>query len=223
MNCLLVDDHPIIRNSLGNIIRSHFSAIKVFEANNYWSAQEQLKKTNFEICILDLNMPGISGLKALRLLNCDYPDLKILIFSMNDEELYSSLCIENGAKGFVTKLSDIQIFIEAFDKILSNRIYINDQLINKYFQSKHKSEDSDPFKKLSARENQVINLLLQGYSLKEIADQLNLVYSTVSTFRNRVYKKLKINSILQLIEVHKLYRANDAKQELAVPSNQKTA
>jgi len=171
------------------------------EAQDYGAVLEMARKTPYDLYILDVSMPGGSFLNAYELLKKYSPHCKILIFSSLDEEVYAMRYIESGADGFLNKLASEQEMQYALEKIFNNGKYVSDAVKDSlvfYKANKGKGRQLD---QLSNREIAIANMLVSGKSLKEISQELHLHVSTVSTYKTRIFEKLQIQNIPDLIKV----------------------
>ncbi|SEA18663.1 DNA-binding response regulator, NarL/FixJ family, contains REC and HTH domains [Arachidicoccus rhizosphaerae] len=198
---LVADDHGIVRYGLMMMIRKIRPDVLVEEAQDYSIVLEMAKKTPYDLYILDVSMPNGSFLNAYTLLKKYSPQCKILIFSSLDEEIYAMRYIESGADGFLNKLASEQEMQNALEKIFNNGKYVSDAVKDSlvfYKKSKSKGRQLD---QLSNREIAIANMLVSGKSLKEISQELHLHVSTVSTYKTRIFEKLQIQSLPDLIKV----------------------
>lgn len=203
---LVADDHGIVRMGLIQIIKQLKPYAVLSEVEDYKSLYTIVTKEKFDLAILDVNMPNGSLQEAIDFIKIKQPDLKILIFSSQDEQLYAVRYLKMGADGFLHKLSSNKKINQALNSMLQQGSFISEEVRNAMiFSSLNKKVTSKPVESLSNRELEVANKLSEGLSLKEMSNQLNLHSSTISTYKNRVFEKLKVNSVPELIEVLKMY------------------
>ena len=208
-NFLLIDDHQIIRSGVKNILLELYKPCEVFEAENEATATEQLKLREYDLIIMDVQMPDSDTAGLMEYIKTVYPNAKVLIFSMTAETIYAKRFLKAGAMGFVTKNSGLTELQKAIDMILNNRIYMSNHLLEQLVVDLGgNNKVNDPFEKLSSREIESVSLLTSGKSLTEIAEVLSLAISTVGTYKARLFEKLKVNNLVELIEMWRLYRQN---------------
>ncbi len=203
---LVADDHGIVRMGLIQIIKQLKPHAVLSEVEDYKSLYKIVSKEKFDLAILDVNMPNGSLQEAIDFIKIKQPELKILIFSSQDEQLYAVRYLKMGAHGFLHKLSSNEKINKALNAMLQQGSFISEEVRNAMiFNSLNQKVTSKPVESLSNRELEVANKLTEGLSLKEMSNQLNLHSSTISTYKNRVFEKLKVNSVPELIEVLKMY------------------
>ena len=205
---LLIDDHEIIRSGVKNILIELFSPCDVFEAKDETTALEQLKLRAYDLIIMDIQMPDTDTGGLMNFINIKFPEAKVLIFSMTAENIYAKRYLKAGAMGFVTKSSGLTELKKAIEMVLNNQIYVTNNLFKQLVVDLGSNKTGDPFEKLSGREIEIVNLLTSGKSITEISEILSLAISTVGTYKARLFEKLKINNLVELVEMWRLYRLN---------------
>lgn len=204
-NLLLVDDHSIIRTGMKMIIEDFLPHSKIDEAENGDNAFEKIKHTEYDLIILDVNMPNTDSfglITNILALNANY---KILMFSMNSEEIYARRYLKIGAMGYVRKDAPETEIKKAIVTVLSNKRYLSPQMSEKLLNEMNdKNPSENPFDKLSAREFEIVQHLIRGDSLAEICNKLTLHSSTVGTHKARIFEKLHCNNIIDLSSLAKL-------------------
>ncbi len=198
INVMLVDDHDLVRTGVKRLLEDTGKFTIVAEATSGEEALEQLRKTDPRVVLMDINMPGIGGLEATPKLLRQKPDLKIIIVSMHTDELFPQRVLKAGAMGYLTKGSRIDEIVHAIDQVLANRHYITPEIAQRMALSKVDDEDESPFDNLSARELQVLLLMMEGKKLTEISDELCLSPKTVSTYRHRLHDKVGVKTDVEL-------------------------
>ncbi len=202
INILIADDHAIVREGLKQIVAEEKDMCVSAEAKDGSELLEilRIKKNNFSIIILDINMPGKNGLEVLKNLKSFYPDLPVLILSMFSEEQYGLRAIKAGADGYLKKVSAPGELVIAIRKIVSGNKYINDALAAKLaIDITHKSKPL-PHENLSDREFQIMCMIAAGKSAEEISEELNISIHTVYSYRNRVFEKINLKSNVELTQ-----------------------
>lgn len=203
---LVADDHGIVRMGIIQVIKKLKPDAILSEVEDYKTLYTIVSKEKFDLAILDVNMPNGSLQEAIDFIKIKQPELKILIFSSQDEQLYAIRYLKMGAHGFLHKLSSNEKINQALNSMLQKGSFISEEVRNAMvFNSLNKIETTNPVESLSNRELEVANKLTEGLSLKEMSNQLNLHSSTISTYKNRVFEKLKVNSVPELIEILKIY------------------
>jgi DNA-binding NarL/FixJ family response regulator len=197
---LIADDHPIVRRGLVQILRESGSVTTIDEACNGREALEKAQNGRYDVVLLDISMPGMSGLEVLDELKKSKPSLPVLILSIYHEEEYAVRALKSGASGYMTKKSAPDELLLAVKKLARRERYISPSLAD--YLASHLTDNTDrPLHDcLSNREFQVMRLIVSGRSLKEIAGEMALSPKTISTFRTRILQKLKMKSNADLIQ-----------------------
>jgi DNA-binding NarL/FixJ family response regulator len=214
MKILIVDDHSIILKGLTVLLNELFIGVKVFEAHLVSEAKIEFSKNTFDMIIMDLSLPDSDGMKLLDYFVEHDPNCKILVFSMNNEDVYAQKVIKAGAKGYVSKANGYDVLRNAILKVSKNGLYVSDYILEKILLDKSlrstdgKSIQSNPLSNLTSRELEIVRLVYMGKGTKDIATMIGLKANTVSTFKARIYDKLAVNNLHELIELVKLYGVN---------------
>lgn len=204
---LVADDHGIVRMGLIQVIQRLKPKAILSEVEDYETLYTLIGKEKFDLAIIDVNMPNGTVREAIEILKIRQPKMKILIFSSQDEQLYAIRYLQMGADGFLHKLSSSDKINQALNAMLKDGKFISDKVKDAMVMAslKKQTSASASVESLSNRELQVANKLCEGIPLKEVSDQLNLHTSTISTYKNRVFEKLEISSIPELIEILRMY------------------
>jgi len=200
---VVADDHEIVRHGVKFTLQNHFDMDVIFEASSYSDLLTVLEKTpNIDLLILDLNLGDNNGVNSIYKLVTKYPSLKILVLSMYPEDPYALQSIKAGAKGYVSKASISDELIVSVESIINGGMYINEKLLEDMPLDFKLEEQipTNPLEILSSRELEVLKLVGQGLTYKEIAKKLNLSPKTVSTYRTRILDKLSLENTNQLIQ-----------------------
>jgi two-component system invasion response regulator UvrY len=200
INILIADDHAIVREGLKQIVAEEKDMLVAGEAGNANEMFELLKRDDFTIIILDISMPGRSGLEALKFLKKNYPEVPALILSMFSEEQYGLRAIKAGAAGYLKKVSAPTELVSAIRKIVSGGKYINQSLAEKLADDYDSDRKERMHEKLSNREYQIMCLIASGKSTEEIALDLSISINTVYTYRNRILEKMHLKSNVELTQ-----------------------
>lgn len=203
---LVADDHGIVRMGLMQVIKHLRPHAILTEVEDYKSLTTLISQETFDLVILDVNMPNGTLQQAIDIIKLKQPQLKILVFSSQDEHLYALRYLKMGADGYLNKLSSKEKIDKALTAMLQKGQFLSEEMKDSMIaQSLNKEQSSSPLEALSNRELEVANKLVEGLPLKELSNQLNLHTSTVSTYKNRVFEKLEIQSIPELVAILKLY------------------
>jgi len=197
---LIADDHPIVRKGLVHVLEDSGIVRSIEEAANGQEVLDKVKRSHFDIVLLDISMPGMGGIETLEELKKLYPSLPVLMLSMYPEEEFAVRALKAGAAGYLTKKSASDELTDAIRKISRGQRYISSSLAE--FLAVNLTEDTErPLHELlSNRELQVLRMIVKGMSIKEIAGEISRSPKTVSTFRSRILEKLKMKSNAQLIQ-----------------------
>lgn len=201
---LIADNHPIIRKGL-EVLFSASSNIKIVGSVDDGNAiLEFVKKNPVDVILTETDFPNLNGLTVLRYLKADYPNIKTIFFSGQPEEVYGINAIKAGASGFISKSVNIITINEAILKVYEGGIYLSDALTQQLAFSAKSKKSGSYYKKLSTRESEVLKLLTIGRKNKEVAKELNINEKTVSTYKARLMRKLKVNNLVDLVNQAKL-------------------
>ncbi len=195
---LVADDHPVLRAGIRQILSQSHDIVVEDEASNGQEVINKVAKSNYDVVLLDISMPGIGGLEALRELKILKPRLPILILSVHREEEYAIRAIKAGASGYVRKISAPEELIGAIRKVYQGRKYITPKLAEELAEALLSSTDKLPHQLLSDREFQVMCLIAKGLKTKDIGEELSLSPSTVATYRTRIFSKMNMMSVAEL-------------------------
>jgi DNA-binding NarL/FixJ family response regulator len=195
---LIADDHPIVREGLKQILRQTPDLEIADEARDGEEAIQKVGNQDYDLVLLDISLPGRSGLDILKQLKCLKPDLSILVLSMHPEEQYAIRAIRAGASGYLTKESASAELIKAIRQVASGRRYITPSLAEKLASQIELDARKTLHEGLSDREYQVFCMIASGKTVKEIAAVLSLSVKTISTHRTRILKKMDMKNNAQL-------------------------
>jgi DNA-binding NarL/FixJ family response regulator len=195
---LVVDDHAIVREGLKQILGDVNDMSVSDEAAGGQEALSKIRGGEFDVILLDISLPGRSGLEILKEIKAERPRLPVLILSMHAEEQYAVRTLRAGASGYLTKASAPDELIGAIRKVSSGRKYVSASLAEKLALELDIDTQKPPHAALSDREYQVMMMLASGKSVKEIADELCLSVKTISTYRSRVMEKMNMKKNAEL-------------------------
>mgnify|MGYP001030124105 CR=1 FL=1 len=191
---LLVDDHAIFREGLKKIIENTSGMGVTGEANNGQEALDQVWKNKFDLVILDISLPGRSGLEILKEIKKSNPQLPVLILSMHSEDQYARRLLKAGASGYLKKDSAFDELVNAIRTIHDGHKYISPVVANILAEFIEKDADKEPHELLSDREFQVLCMIGTGKTVTEISKELSLSDKTISTYRARILEKMRMRT-----------------------------
>ncbi|RPI35338.1 MAG: DNA-binding response regulator [Nitrospiraceae bacterium] len=196
---LIVDDHPVVRMGLREILEKSRIVQSVDEACSGREALAKVREESYELVVLDISMPGMSGLETLCELKKLTPSLPVLMLTVHQQEDYALKSLRAGASGYLTKISAPEELLTAVVKILRGQRYIGPALADVLVSHLADPEDVFLYESLSDREWQVLLLLVEGETLEGISKELSVSPKTVSTFRTRILHKLRLKNNAELI------------------------
>lgn len=198
---LLADDHKIFRDGLRPLLAADGEFVIAGEADNGFDALELCRSLNPDLAVLDISMPGLNGIEVTRRLRHEAPEVKVIILSMHSDRRFVLEALKAGARGYVLKDAGFNELLAGALAVCEGRIFlgtaVNEQVIRDYI-GVADTESSSVFSLLSAREREVLQMLAEGLSTKDIADRLNLSGKTVDSHRKAVMDKLDIHSLAEL-------------------------
>ena len=201
---LIADNHPITRKGL-EVLFSSTSNIKIVASvDNGEAVMEYIKKNPVDILLTEADLPKLNGLTILRYLKTDFPDIKTIIFSGQPEDVYAINAIRAGASGFIHKSVNVITINEAILKVNNGSIYLSEELTQQLAFGTKNLKPGTFYKKLSTREAEVLKLLTIGKKNKEISKELDINEKTVSTYKARLMRKLKVSNLVDLVNQAKL-------------------
>jgi two-component system, NarL family, invasion response regulator UvrY len=196
---LLADDHSLFREGLKQIL-SKYNKFLIQEASDSAEVIEKVNRSEYDLIILDISMPGPGIFETINQLKTLKPELKILILSMHPEEQYAIRLMKLGVYGYVSKDSAADELVKAINIILTNNKYFSDKVVQAITTTMFNTNDINPEAILSNREFEVMCLIGKGKSLKEIGELLFISEKTVSTYRARILEKLRLKNNSELIK-----------------------
>jgi two-component system, NarL family, invasion response regulator UvrY len=186
---LLVDDHPVVRHGIRQILVEGFKSVSVGEASDVASASASIRASAWDVVVLDVTLPGASGLDLLKEIRQMRPALPVLVLSMHPASQFARRVLAAGAWGYLTKDSAATELVHAIDQIRRGRLYLGSRVPDWA-----RAENAAPHDKLSDREYQVLRMIASGLTVSGIAAALGLSVKTVSTYRSRLLEKLQMRS-----------------------------
>jgi DNA-binding NarL/FixJ family response regulator len=196
---LIADDHPIVREGLKRILGAVPDLTVVGEAASGPEAVEQARKTQANVVLLDVSMPGRGGIETAQELKRLVPGIRILILTVHVEDHFAIRCLREGADGYLTKDAAPQLLVEAVRKIHGGGKYISLALAERLALNLDASAERPPHERLSTRELEIMLRIAAGKTVGEIAADLNLSVKTVSTYRTRVLEKMSLKNNAEIM------------------------
>jgi DNA-binding NarL/FixJ family response regulator len=198
MHILIADDHAVVRRGLREILADALPGADFSEAGNGDEVLSQLGKSQAAMLVLDISMPGRSGMDVLRDVKHAYPRLPVIILSCQPEDQYAVRCLRAGAAAYINKESAPEELAEATKKILSGGRYVSASVAETLLTNLDDSVDKPLHELLSDREYEVMRLIAAGVALTEIGDRLHVSVKTISSYRARIMEKMQMKSNAEL-------------------------
>ena len=198
MRILIADDHELIRHGLRGLLRDHFPEVRITEAATAKEAAAAAMRGNWDLALVDINLPGRCGLELIRDLRQMHPGLPLLAVSAHTEEDFALRALKLGAAGYVSKQSAADVLVAAVKKVLSGGRYVSPAVAEKLAQAAAEGWSGTPHENLSHREMQVLQMIATGKTIKEIAGELALSEKTIATYRSRISEKLGLSTNVEL-------------------------
>jgi DNA-binding NarL/FixJ family response regulator len=199
MKILLADDHAVVRHGLKQILADQFKRAIFGEARNAHEALDLVWKEHWDVVVLDITMPGRSGLEVLREIKKSKPRVPVLVLSMHPENQFAVRVLKRGASGYMTKESAADELVGAIKKVLAGGRYVSTSLGEKLATYLAADTPKAPQEMLSDREFQVLRLIASGKIVSEIARELSLSVKTISTYRTRILEKMRLRNNAELM------------------------
>ena len=195
---LLVDDHPVVRQGIKQVLAGAFHPAMVGEAANAEEGLSEVRNTEWDVMVLDLTLPGMSGMDLLKDLRRERPALPVLVLSMHPPDQFARRAMNAGASGYLTKDSAPTELVRAVGEVIAGRLYVNPAVAEELAQ--HQPERSQrPHEVLSDREYQVLRMIASGLTVSQISARLTLSVKTISTYRARVLEKMGMKTTAELM------------------------
>jgi DNA-binding NarL/FixJ family response regulator len=194
MHILIADDHAVVRRGLREILAEALPGTDFCEVGNGDEVLSQLGKIQIAMLVLDISMPGRSGMDVLRDVKHTYPRLPVIILSCQPEDQYAVRCLRAGAAAYINKDSAAEELAMAAKKILSGGRYVSASLAEKLISNLDESADKPLHELLSDREYEVMKMIAEGVPLTDIGDRLHVSVKTISSYRARIMEKMQLKS-----------------------------
>jgi two-component system, NarL family, invasion response regulator UvrY len=195
---LLVDDHAVVREGYSRLLERHGDIAVIGEAGDADTAYAMFCSLDPQIVVMDISMPGTSGIEALRRILLYKPQARVLVFSMHEDIIFVRRALQAGAFGYITKASAPDVLVQAVHTIAGGKKYLSLEIAQKLALG-YLAADGDAAGSLSAREFEVLRLLTQGQSIREIAQSLGLNAKTVANHQSAIKQKLGAETAIQLL------------------------
>jgi DNA-binding NarL/FixJ family response regulator len=196
---VVADDHPIVREGLKQVLSGASDLAVVGEAQNGHEVLQRVRELEFDVLLLDMSMPGKSGIELIKQVRGEKPKLRILVLSMHPEPQYAVRAIKAGASGYLTKESAPAQLVSAIRRVAGGGAFITDSVAEQLALGAMPQTEAPPHHALSDREFQVLQLLVSGKTVSEVAGELNLSVKTVSTHKARIMQKMNMSNPTELI------------------------
>jgi DNA-binding NarL/FixJ family response regulator len=197
---LIADNHPIVRMGIKHVLNSASDFQIIDDVATTTELFEKLETLTPDVVILEMDIPEINGIATLRKIKQEYPDIRVLIYSGQSEDVYALSTIRAGAFGYLSKTADLDYIITAVRKVSEGNMFITNELAQRLAFDEGTQKPRRFFRKLSTREVEVLKLLASGKRNKDVALGLNLNEKTVSTYKARLMKKLNVDNLVDLLQ-----------------------
>ena len=198
INVIVVDDHKLVRKGITSLLTNVDGISVIAEAASGEEAILLVAQFKPDVVLMDLQMPGIGGLEATRIILRNYPNTKVMALTVCENEVFPTRLLEEGASGYITKDSAAEEVIRAIRLVCEGKRYISPEIAQKLALKRYSRAGSSPFDTLSEREFQVMLMIAKGEKAQEIAEKLHLSPKTISTYRYRLFDKLGVKSDVEL-------------------------
>ncbi|MHB9024489.1 MAG: response regulator [Armatimonadota bacterium] len=199
---LLADDHQMVREGLRTLLEQQNGIQVVGEATDGWTAVQQAKELNPDIVVMDVSMPGLNGIEATRQIATEAPDSRVVALSVHSDKRFVVEMLKMGAKGYLLKTSAFDELVQAITAVARGQVYLSPHItgyiVDGYLEQST-GEGIAAFTQLTAREREVIQLLAEGITTREIASLLFISQKTVDVHRQNIMEKLDLHSIADLV------------------------
>lgn len=202
---LIADDHLIVRTGIKLLIGNNFKKSLFTETDSTKDLLQHVRKSVFDICIADVHLSDGNTLSVIDHIKAVQPGIRLLFLSTLSEEVYAKRIMSMGAHGFLHKRSKEPEIITAIKTLLEGNYYLSEQLSQRLARDVFAQKTENPFERLSNREFEVMIMMLNGRQTRDISEQLGLQISTVGTYKNRIFDKLEVQSLIDLNKKAALY------------------
>ncbi|WP_411030250.1 response regulator [Spongiimicrobium sp. 3-5] len=197
---IIADNHPIVRMGIKQVLGSASDFEVIDDVSTTSELFDKLEKVTPDVVMLEMDIPEINGIATLRKIKQEYPDVRVLIYSGQSEDVYALSTIRAGAFGYLSKTADLDYIISAVRKVSQGNMFITNELAQRLAFDEGTQKPRRFFRKLSTREVEVLKLLASGKRNKDVALGLNLNEKTVSTYKARLMRKLNVDNLVDLLQ-----------------------
>ena len=202
VSVLIVDDHPIVREGLAELLNREADIEVCAEAQKAEEALEILRTQDVDVAIVDLSLPGVSGIELIRQMQSEFEDVPVIVLSMHDEQFYAERALRAGARGYVMKQESSERVIDAIHQVHNGELFVSDDIAKKMLFRMVTGDGNElqPVQRLSDRELEVFQLIGQGYSTRKVAELLHLSIKTIESYRANIKTKLDLQNAAELMQ-----------------------
>ncbi len=197
---LIADSHPIVRLGIKQVLSTAPDCEVIGDVSSTSALFATLEKASPDVVMLEMDIPEINGIATLRKIKQDFPQVKVLMYSGQSEDVYALSTIRAGAFGYLSKTADVDYIVTAVKKVAEGNMFITNELAQRLAFDEGTQKPRRFFRKLSTREVEVLKLLASGKRNKEVAEGLNLNEKTVSTYKARLMRKLNVDNLVDLLQ-----------------------
>ena len=201
---LLIDDHLVVRSGIKMLLTDMYKDVEISEAEDGKSAMALLKVAVYDLITMDLQMPNTDSFALMEFVKKEYPNARVLMFSMSPESIYAIRFIKAGARGYISKSAPLEELKIAIEKVMNDKKYFSEEVLMELTEG-NGGACNNLFDLLSPREFEIVQLLLIGKTISHIAADLSLGLSTVGTHKARIFQKLKVTNLLELKDLANSY------------------
>jgi len=214
----LVDDHDLVRAGIRTMLETVSGITVIGETSSGEAAVKEIRELTPDVVIMDIKMPGIGGVEATRKIRRMDPDIKILVLTVYNDDIFPSRLLEAGASGYMTKGATLQEMVQAIRAVHVGQRYISPNIARQLAFKNLKEVDKSPFEALSERELQVAFMLIQGVRSQDIAKELGVSSKTVNSYRYRIFEKLELKNDVELALLAIKYGMLDSEEDASKSS-----
>jgi two-component system, NarL family, invasion response regulator UvrY len=200
LRVVLVDDHAVVREGYRRLLERTADITVIAEAGSGEEAYRVVSEMQPDVTVMDINLPGLGGIEAVRRILARLPEARILMFSMHEDTVFSSRALQAGARGYVTKSAAPEVLVEAVRLVAAGKLYISHEMAQELALQMLPGREK-PIDALSAREFEVFRLLVAGHSLQDISRILCLSYKTVANYQSNIKHKLDVSNTAQVVRI----------------------
>ncbi|MFK7890792.1 MAG: response regulator [Granulosicoccus sp.] len=201
LKILVVDDHELVRAGMRRLLEDNPQIQDITEASSGEEALQMARNDRFDLVLMDINLPGISGLEASDKLLMLAPDSRIIMVTGRHEAVHIRKLLNAGVRGYITKGSSADEMAKAMQRVMAGEQYLSPDVAQQVAMDMINGDDGNPFERLTTRENEIITLLLKGRRNRQISENLHISEKTVSTHRTRAFEKLNVDTTAELVRL----------------------